>query len=54
MREPNYEKMFKKNFNKDWKSFGKRRIRRRFKNINKHFDNSYYKKLRPFNLYDYV
>lgn len=48
-----YEKMFKYSFNKDWKSWKKRMIRRKFKNINNDFHKSYYRKYKAFNLYDY-
>lgn len=48
-----YEKMFKKNFNKDWKSWKKRIIRRKFKDINHDFDKSFYRKFKSFDLFDY-
>lgn len=51
-RDKNFD-MFKKSFNKDWKSWKKRIARRRFKNINKEFYKSYYKKYKPFDSYDY-
>lgn len=45
--------MFKKNFNKDWKSWKKRIVRRKFKDINHDFDKSCYRKLKSFDLFDY-
>lgn len=48
-----YEKMFKKNFNKDWKSWKKRIAGRKFKDINHDFDKSFYRKFKSFDLFDY-
>lgn len=49
-----YEKMFKQQFKKDCKGIYKKIIRRKFKNIKKDFgNNGWYKKLSPFNLYNY-
>lgn len=50
-----YEKMFREQFKKDNKTIYKRKTRRIFKKISNDFGNgNYYKKLSPFNLFNYV
>lgn len=55
MKDKNrYEKKFKRFYREDYKHIYKRIIRRKFKNTNKYFGNGgYYKKIKPFNLFDY-
>lgn len=49
-----YEKIFKQQFKKDCKGVYNKIVRRKFKNINNDFgDNCWYKKLSPFNLWNY-
>ena len=50
----NRQKLLKYIFKKNWKSYKKRIIRRRFKNINKDFYKSYYKKMKIKIYFDYL